>query len=115
MARDDEQQPDAAPPEPTADRRVRGYRTPRYPVFLVTGAVLGLLVGVGIAVLGGSSAEQGSATPAGVLGYFSAFGALFGALLAGALAVVVESVLNRGRRGRARPGPRRPRGGTRPR
>ncbi|MGJ7441856.1 hypothetical protein [Aquipuribacter sp. MA13-6] len=119
MATDDEQQPDGAssasggpPGEPTA-REVRAYRTPRYSVFLVTGAVLGLAVGIAIALYGGSDEPSGSATGAGVLGYFAAFGTLAGALVAGTLAVVVESLLNRGRRGRARPDRRRPPGGTR--
>ncbi len=115
MATEEEQQGDGAATDRPVARQVRAYRTPRYSVFLVTGAVLGLAVGIAVAVLGGSSADQGSATAGGVLGYFVAFGTLFGALLAGTLAVVVESLLNRGRRGRARPGPRRPRGGTRPR
>ncbi len=145
MATDDEQQPDdAATPPPSAatspppsdatsrppsdgsaasagapgepaPQRVRAYRTPRYSVFLVTGAVLGLAVGVAVALYGGSDEPAGSATRAGVLGYFAAFGTLGGALVAGTLAVVAESLLNRGRRGRARPAPRRPRGGTPPR
>jgi hypothetical protein len=78
---------------------VRGYRTPRYPVFLLTGAVLGLLTGLALATFGAAPTATGGL---GVLGYFAALGTFLGALLAGTLAVVVESLLNRGRRGRAR-------------
>jgi hypothetical protein len=84
---------DGQPPS----REVTGYRTPRYPVFVVTGAVLGLLAGVGLALFGGSSTAVGGS---GVLGYFAAFGTLLGALVGGTVAVLAESFLNRGRRGR---------------
>lgn len=74
------------------------YRTPRYTVFLGTGAVLGLAVGVALALYGGGGTVT---SEAGVLGYFSAFGIILGALLGGTLAVLVESAMNRHqRRGR---------------
>ena len=98
MPSDDVQQP--------GGREVTGYRAPRYPVFVVTGALLGLLVGLVLASTGSAPSETG---PAGVLGFFAAFGTLLGALAGGTGALVVEWLLNRGRRGRAR----RPRGGTR--
>lgn len=94
------------PAGPSA-RQVRGYRTPRYSVFLVTGGTLGLLAGLGLATFGAAATATGGS---GVLGYFAALGAFIGALLGGTLAVVAESVLNRGRRGRAR----RPPGGSPP-
>lgn len=92
----------ASPRVPASTRRAastgRSYRTPRYSVFLVTGAVLGVLVGVGLAVSGGGDTVT---TGAGVLGYFVAFGAVLGLLLGGTVAVLAESVVNRrSRRGR---------------
>ena len=97
MATQDEQQPERGEDRPSPPREVRAYRTPRYPVFLLTGAVLGLLVGVGLAWLGGPDRAP-STSAGGALGYLAFFGALLGALAAGTLAVVVESLLNRGRR-----------------
>jgi len=79
----------------------RSHRTPRYPVFLFTGSATGLLVGVALALYGGGDTVT---TGAGVLGYFSAFGLIVGALLGGTLAVVVESATNRGQRRRDRQG-----------
>ncbi|MFC3689522.1 hypothetical protein [Aquipuribacter hungaricus] len=75
----------------------RRYRTPRYPVFLLTGALLGLAVGVGLALYGGGDTVT---TGAGVLGYFSGFGVVLGLLLGGSVAVVVESLMNRSHRRR---------------
>ncbi len=72
-------------------------------MFLGTGAVLGLVVGVALALYGGGDTVT---TGAGVLGYFSAFGIIVGTLLGGTTAVVVESLLNRA--GRRRPGRRGP-------
>lgn len=77
----------------------RAYRTPRYTVFLLTGAALGLLAGVALALYGGGDTVTSGA---GVLGYFSAFGVIVGALSGGTLAVVVESFLNRGAKKRRR-------------
>ena len=88
----------ADPTEPSrSDPRPppRRHRTPRYPVFLFTGSAAGLLVGVALALYGGGDTVT---TGAGVLGYFSAFGLIVGALLGGTIAVVVESAMNRGRR-----------------
>ena len=108
---------DAQPPgEGGAPREVRPYRSPRYPVFLGTGAVLGLVTGVLLALYGGASTASAAVTgTGGVLGYFVAFGVIIGALLGGTLAMGVEALLNRGRRGPARPAPRRRPGGTPPR
>ncbi len=75
------------------------YRTPRYTVFLSTGAAVGLVVGVALALYGGGDAVTSSA---GVLGYFSAFGLIVGGLAGGTLAVVVESLMNRRARKRRR-------------
>lgn len=106
MATDDEQQPDEVPATPPASRQVRGYRSPRYAVFVITGAVAGLVLGVVLATVGSAPDATGGA---GVLGYLVAFGTLLGALAGGTVAVVAETLLNRGRRARAR----RPHGGTR--
>jgi hypothetical protein len=57
------------------------------------------MVGVGLALYGGGDTVTSSA---GVLGYFSAFGVIVGALVGGTLAVLVESVANRGSRSRRR-------------
>lgn len=76
-------------------REVRAYRTPRYPVFLITGAVVGLVVGVVVATITSTPTATGGG---GVLGYFAAMGAFLGALVAGTLAMIVEWLLNRGRR-----------------
>ena len=89
----------ADPTEPTrSDPRPppRRHRTPRYPVFLFTGSAAGLLVGVALALYGGGGDTV--TTGAGVLGYFSAFGLIIGALLGGTIAVVVESAMNRASR-----------------
>lgn len=110
MATDDEHPPQRVPPGTPAGvpRAARGYRSPRYSVFLLSGAGLGAAAGLALAVFGAASTASGGP---GVLGYFAALGAFFGALLAGTVAVVVESALNRGRR--RGPAPRRP-GGTPP-
>lgn len=71
-------------------------------MFLVTGAVIGLVVGVVLATVTSTPTVTGGG---GVLGYFAAMGAFLGALVAGTLAMVVEWLLNRGRRSRS---PRRP-------
>ena len=86
---------DDPPARPAPARR---HRTPRYSVFLLTGSGTGLLVGVALALSGGGDTVT---TGAGVLGYFSAFGLIIGALLGGTLAVVVESAMNRGQRRRS--------------
>lgn len=84
---------------PTRPAPGRPYRTPRYTMFLGTGAVVGLVVGVALALYGGGDTVT---TERGVLGYFSAVGIVLGGLVGGSLAVVVESVTNRAARRRRR-------------
>ena len=73
-------------------------------MFLFSGSAAGLLVGVALALYGGGDTVT---TGAGVLGYFSAFGLIVGALLGGTLAVVVESAMNRGQGRKGRQGRQR--------
>ena len=95
-----EPQPSPRPaPQPAPRPQPRPHRTPRYGVFLVSGALLGLVLGLGLALYGSGTAVVGLA---GVLGYFAAFGVLLGGLAGGTVAMVVESVLNRGQRKRRR-------------
>lgn len=61
-------------------------------MFLLTGALVGLLAGLWLATFGAASTATGEA---GALGYLAALGTLFGALLGGTVAVVLESVMNR--------------------
>jgi hypothetical protein len=71
-----------------------GYRTPRYSMFLLTGAVLGAVVAVVVAVVGAAPDATGGTT---VLAWFAVVGAFLGMLVAGTVGVVVERVVNRGR------------------
>ena len=81
-------------------------RTPRYRVFIATGVVLGIAVA---AVLTWSGSPGLGFGYGAVFGYLATFCALLGALVGGAVAVAVESFVNRGSGGRRR-GPRRHRG-----
>ena len=67
-------------------------REVRYPAFILTGAVLGVLIAA-VVVLSGS--PRGQYSPQVVLAYVAALFALFGALLGGALAVVLEALMRR--------------------
>ncbi|MFC5381533.1 hypothetical protein [Aquipuribacter nitratireducens] len=70
------------------------YRTPRYAAFLLTGAVLGAVGAVLLALLAPGPEAEGGST---VIAWFAAVGGLLGALVAGVVGVVVEKVVNRGR------------------
>jgi hypothetical protein len=61
-------------------------RNPRYPAFLLTGAVIGVLV-AGVLVLGPGS---GADNPARLLAYLVALLGGLGALAGGVVAVVLE-------------------------
>ena len=75
---------DPGEPSPTL-RRV--HRSPRYGAFLVTGAV----VGVALAVISGAIGTGDGSLGAGLLiGYLAIVFDLLGALLGGAIAVLVE-------------------------
>lgn len=62
-------------------------RSPRYPRFLVTGALLGFLAGALVAYLGHPVPNYGTGAQ---LGYFGGLGAGLGALLAGVVAALLD-------------------------
>ena len=62
-------------------------RQPRFAPFLVTGGVLGFLVGAGFAFWGGDSTKYGIGPQ---LGYLGVFGAALGVLLAAVVAVLLD-------------------------
>ena len=83
-------------------------RTPRYRVFIGTGVLVGVVTAAVLTYVGDPGQGFGRGA---VLGYLAAFCSLLGALGGGAVAVAVESFVNRsprgrggarGRRGRAR-------------
>lgn len=75
---------DATKPDPTL-RRV--HRSPRYGAFLVTGAV----IGVALAVISGAiGTGDGSISAGRLIGYLAIVFGLLGALLGGAVAVLIE-------------------------
>jgi presenilin-like A22 family membrane protease len=79
-----------ADPSPDGARpvQVRLRRAPKYRAFVVTGAILGFLVGaVTAAVLGDPESRF---APSTVTGYVGAIGLLVGGLLGAILAVLVE-------------------------
>jgi hypothetical protein len=81
---------DAAPdPVPApAPVQVRLRRAPRYRAFVGAGALVGVLAGVVASLLLGDPASLFSSGT--TTGYLAAIGLLLGALLGGALAVLVE-------------------------
>lgn len=74
-------------------RQVRVRRSPKIGVFLAIGAVVGALV----AVVAGSIAPQDSATPREqAVGYLLLLLAPLGAILGGAVALVLDRIADRG-------------------
>ena len=71
-------------PDP-ASRQV--HRSPRYGAFLLTGAVIGVIVAV---ISGAIGTGDGSMSTGRLIGYLAMVFGLLGALLGGAVAVVVE-------------------------
>lgn len=79
--------------------RYRVRRSPNLRAFLGTGAVLGMIVGIVVAVVGPDSrcegvpgrACQGTFEPSASLAYFLVLGALAGIAVAAAVAAVVDS------------------------
>jgi hypothetical protein len=88
---DPDPRPEPPADEPAAPRRLRVRRAPRYPVFLGTGAAVGVLVAV---VAGLSGAATGETSRGELVGYLAIGFGLVGGLLGGLVAVV----LDRGRR-----------------
>jgi hypothetical protein len=73
-------------PQPDlASRRV--HRSPRYGAFLVTGALLGVLVAV---ISGAIGTGDGTIGTGQLIGYLAMVFGLLGALLGGAVAVLIE-------------------------
>jgi uncharacterized membrane protein len=72
-------------PPPT--RRTEGPRIPDFKRFLITGAVLGFLVGAAVSLLG---EQVENYTPVTGALYIGALGAFLGTGLAGVLAIVLD-------------------------
>ena len=83
-----DQRPDAEPTPQDLEEAVRARRRrePRYAMFLVTGAVVGVLAAVAVALLGTPSGTYSGPT---VLGYLAVSLGLLGALLGGLAAVLL--------------------------
>lgn len=72
----------------------------RYPAFLVTGGALGILVGLLLGSGGGGVTTDGAVYSAGsVTGYLAVLGALFGTMLGGVVALVLDALQRRRARG----------------
>lgn len=95
-----EQPPDAGTPtsNPTAEGRAEApdaapptlrtvHRAPKYGAFLLTGAVVGVIVAV---ISGAIGTGDGSMGTGRLIGYLGVLLGLLGALLGGAVAVVIE-------------------------
>lgn len=83
-----EQRPDADPTPQDLEEAVRARRRrePRYAMFLVTGAVVGVLAAVVVMLVG---APPGTYSRPTVLGYLAVSLGLLGALLGGVAAVLL--------------------------
>lgn len=66
--------------------RVSRRRQPRFRAFIVTGALLGVLVGLLLAMRGHAT---GSYSTTSAVGYIASLGGLVGALLGGAVAALL--------------------------
>lgn len=75
-------------PSPSSSSPPRMIRTPKYSAFIGTGVVVGVVLGVILTVLAGDRAAAYSLGAR--LGYLCAIFALLGALVGGAVAVLVE-------------------------
>ena len=73
--------------QPSPTRRPDGPRIPEFKRFLITGAVLGFIVGAAISLFGEPVENYAAVT--GAL-YLGALGAFLGTGLAGVLAVVLD-------------------------
>lgn len=73
--------------------RLRVRRSVNYVAFLVTGAVLGFIVGVLVELLGPTGGLAGAAAPytrSSTLAYLGVSGALAGTLIAGVVALLLD-------------------------
>lgn len=71
-----------------AGQAMRVVRTPKYSAFIGTGVFIGVLLGIGFTIAAGDRAATYSLGSR--LGYLCAIFGLLGALLGGAVAVLVE-------------------------
>lgn len=81
-------QPAAEPASPPAPVQVRLRRAPRYRVFVLLGALVGVVLGVGVAVA--RSAGDGLFSAGTVSAYLGGIGLLLGALAGAAVAVLLD-------------------------
>lgn len=65
----------------------RVHRTANFRAFLITGGLVGFLVGVAVVLFGRSAPDYGRVQ---ILGFFGVCGAALGALLAGVVAVLLD-------------------------
>ena len=82
------------PTQPTPPHRPERSRIPNFKRFLITGAVVGFVVGVLFALRepgGPSSATTVSYDPSAAIGYLGALGAFLGAGLAGIVALLLDT------------------------
>ncbi len=77
------------PEGPAPGVRVRLRRAPRFGAFTLSGALLGLLVGGAVAVLGPDQ-TQTDFSPATAAGYLGAIGLVLGAVIGAAVAVLLD-------------------------
>jgi hypothetical protein len=78
----------AARPEGAVEVRLR--RAPRYRAFVVTGIVLGVLIGAVLVLAVGAPVGDREYSDGTLLRYFGAIGGLLGAVLGAAAALLVE-------------------------
>jgi hypothetical protein len=62
-------------------------RAPNFTAFLITGGLVGLLVGIFLGVFGREDARYGTSA---AVGFFGLFGAALGVLLGGVVAVLLD-------------------------
>ncbi len=68
-------------------------RTPNFLRFLITGGVLGIIVGVIVSVTGPDAKDYDAGTQ---IGYLAAFGLLIGLGVSGLIAIAIDAWLRRG-------------------
>jgi hypothetical protein len=90
-----ETQPETQPADPSGQvRQLRVRRSPKYAAFIVTGALLGLLVAL---VAGGTGAVDPQSSRLKLIGYLGMALVLLGGLVGAAIAVGLERFSQRSR------------------
>ena len=79
----------ARPDRPEGAVEVRLRRAPRYGPFILTGVVVGVLLGIVVALVGGTDGSDGLSTSS-LVRYFAAILGLLGAVAGAAAALLVE-------------------------